>query len=172
MSSGFDSLCVLLVDDNPNMRAIVGAVLHGIGIRSIVEAREGAHAMELLRHQPADFAMVDFLMQPVDGVHFTRMIRTSSDSPNVYLPIIMMTGHSERSRVMEARDAGVTEFVVKPLTAAALVARVNAIIHRPRPFIRTPGYFGPDRRRRSDPDFAGPFRRQGEAKAQAVSFSI
>jgi DNA-binding response OmpR family regulator len=102
-------------------------------------------------------------MFPLDGVEFTRLVRTSPDSPNPFLPIIMMTGHSERSRVYEARDAGVTEFIVKPITAKAVLDRLNAVIMRPRPFIKADGYIGPCRRRRDTPDYAGPYRRGSDA---------
>jgi DNA-binding response OmpR family regulator len=61
--------------------------------------------------------------------------------------------------VVDARDAGVTEFVAKPLTAKAVLERIQAVIYRPRPFVRTPNYFGPDRRRREDPGFNGPWLR-------------
>ena len=70
-----------------------------------------------------------------------------------------MTGHSEKSRVTEARDAGVTEFVAKPVKAQTLLTRIEAVILRPRPFVRSPSYFGPDRRRTGTKDYAGPFRR-------------
>ena len=126
------SLNVLLVDDNQNMRAIAAAVLHSADIRNVHEATEGATAFDLLRRHPIDLAIVDFNMFPLDGVEFTRLVRTSPDSPNTFLPIIMMTGHSERTRVYEARDAGVTEFIVKPLTAKAVLDRINAVIMRPR----------------------------------------
>jgi DNA-binding response OmpR family regulator len=105
-------------------------------------------------------------MFPLDGVEFTRMVRNAPDSRNPYLPIIMMTGHSERYRVMDARDAGVTEFVAKPLTAKAVLERIHAVIYRPRPFVRTAEYFGPDRRRKDDPGFAGPWRRSTDPGAQ------
>lgn len=166
MSFGLQALRLLLVDDNPHMRAIVFAMLHGLGVTELREARNGEQAFEVMRREPADLVLVDFLMQPVDGVDFTRRIRNSPDSPDIYLPIIMMTGHSEKSRVEEARDAGVTEFVVKPLTARALVGRINAVIQRPRPFVRTRAYFGPDRRRRVDPAHAGPWRRVSDPSAQ------
>lgn len=87
------------------------------------------------------------------------MLRGANDSANPYLPVIMITGHSERSRVIEARDAGVNEFVVKPLTARALLSRLDSVIMRPRPFIRCRTYFGPDRRRIHNPQFSGPYRR-------------
>jgi len=102
-------------------------------------------------------------MFPLDGVEFTRLVRNSPDSTNPYLPIIMMTGHSEKSRVVEARDAGVTEFVVKPITAKAILERMNAVIYKPRPFVKTDGYFGPDRRRSASKIFKGPYRRSTDA---------
>ena len=71
----------------------------------------------------------------------------------------MMTGHSEKSRVYEARDAGVTEFVVKPITAKAIFDRIQAVIFRPRPFVKTADYFGPDRRRSGSAVYTGPLRR-------------
>ncbi|MEO6338556.1 MAG: response regulator [Caulobacteraceae bacterium] len=160
MSVGdLSSVRVLLVDDNQHMRAIVMAVLQGVGLTQVREARDGSDALESLRDWPADLAIVDFQMFPLDGVEFTRLVRNSPDSANAYLPIIMMTGHSERSRVMEARDAGVTEFVAKPVTAKAVLERINVVIYHPRPFVRSSSYFGPERRRRQDPFHAGPWRR-------------
>jgi CheY-like chemotaxis protein len=169
MSAGFESLRVLLIDDNQHMRAIVTAVLAGVGVKQVRETRDGVEALETLRDWPADLALVDFQMSPMDGVEFTRMVRNAPDSKNPYLPIIMMTGHSEKSRVFEARDAGVTEFVAKPLTAKAVLDRINAVIYRPRPFVRTANYFGPDRRRRDDPNFAGPWRRAADETAKKAS---
>ena len=174
MSLGLQALRVLLVDDNPHMRAIVFAMLQGLGVRDLVQAQDGAEAMEMMRREPVDIVLVDFLMRPVDGVHFTRELRNSPASPDIYAPVIMMTGHSERSRVEEARDAGVTEFVVKPLTLRALIGRLEAVIQRPRPFVRTDAYFGPDRRRRSDPSHPGPWRRaaDGAPSRTAATFEI
>jgi DNA-binding response OmpR family regulator len=108
-------------------------------------------------------AFVDFQMAPVDGVEFTQLVRNASDSPNPFLPVIMLTGHADRARVEEARDAGVTEFIVKPVTARAVLDRLNNVINRPRSFVRTDDYFGPDRRRRQDPAYDGPWRRKGDA---------
>ena len=156
------SLNVLLVDDKQNMRAIAAAVLHSADIRNVHEAAEGATAFDLLRRHPIDLAIVDFNMFPLDGVEFTSLVRNSPDSANPYLPIIMMTGHSERSRVTEARDAGVTEFVAKPVNAPALLARIEAVILRPRPYVAASDFFGPDRRRRSPVGYAGPMRRAAD----------
>jgi len=156
----YGSLKIILVEDNQHMRTIVLTILKGSGIRDVREARDGAEAHEILRQYPADIALVDFNMSPIDGVEFTRMLRNASDSSNPFLPVVMITGHSERSRVVEARDAGVNEFVVKPLTARALLSRIDAVIMRPRPYIRcSGGYFGPDRRRKEKETYPGPYRR-------------
>lgn len=164
--SGLESLSILVVDDNQHMRAIVSAVLTSVGIRKIREARDGAEALETLRTHQIDVVVVDFHMFPLDGVDFTRMTRNAEDSRDPYIPIIMMTGHSDRVRVEEARDAGITEFVSKPLTAKALLDRLQAIIERPRPFVRTQEFFGPDRRRRRDPDYRGPTRREADKPSE------
>ena len=165
MSSGFENLRVLLADDNAHMRAIVGAVLKSIGVKHVREGCNGAEALAILREWQADVAMVDFRMQPIDGVEFTRLVRNAKDSVNTFLPIIMLTGYADRTRVIEARDAGVTELIVKPITAQAVIARLNSVIFHPRPFVRTDDYFGPDRRRTANPDFKGPDRR-GTGKAK------
>ena len=159
MATGLEALSVLLADDNPHMREIVGVLLSNFGIKNVRAVHDGRQALEILRQWQPDVAIVDFKMEPMDGVEFTRHVRNSPDSRNPYLPIIMMTGHSARARVFEARDAGVTEFVVKPVNARTLLDRVMAVIYRPRPFVRTKSYFGPDRRRRADPAFSGPYHR-------------
>ena len=159
MSTGLENLRVLLADDNAHMRAIVGAVLKSLGVRHVHEARDGADGLAILREYPIDLAIVDFRMAPVDGVEFTRLVRNSSDSKNPYLPIIMLTGYADRTRVVEAREAGVTELIVKPVTATAVISRLNAVVYHPRPFVRTPEYFGPCRRRKAMANYGGVERR-------------
>lgn len=150
---------VLLVDDNPHMRAITASVLRSVGVGKIWEASDGAEAMRRLREHPIDIVFADLEMQPLDGLEFTRAVRTDPDSANPFLPIIMMTGHTQEARVIEARDAGVTEFLAKPISAKAVVDRLNAVIVRSRPFIRSEKFFGPDRRRIEDRAYAGEPRR-------------
>ena len=160
--SSLNSLQVMLVDDNQHMRAITSAILKAAGIRKILEVADGSSALAAMRQHQVDIAIVDFNMFPMDGVEFTRLVRNSPDTPNAYLPIIMMTGHSEKNRVLEARDAGVTEFMVKPITAKAVFDRIQAVIVRPRPFIKSRVYFGPDRRRSNPPAYGGDKRRHDD----------
>jgi DNA-binding response OmpR family regulator len=89
------------------------------------------------------------------------MIRQPDAKGNPYAPIIMLTGHSEKRRVTLARDAGVTEFLAKPISAKALYQRVMNVVASPRPFIKTKNYFGPDRRRNSVTAYIGEERRMG-----------
>ena len=154
------NLNVLVADDNAHMRAIVATILKSIGIDRIRETRDGAEAIAVLKDWAADVAIVDFRMEPVDGVGFTKHVRTAPDSPNPYLPIIMLTGYADRTRVLEARDAGVTELIVKPVNTQAVISRLNAVLFHPRPFVKTAGYFGPDRRRSANAEYSGPERRK------------
>jgi two-component system chemotaxis response regulator CheY len=152
-------LNIMVVDDNRHMRFLVKTILHAFHIRNISEAGDGADALKLLQTFPADLIISDWAMDPIDGLDLTRMIRTSSDSANPYVPVILLTGHTETHRVQEARDAGVTEFLAKPISSAALYRRLVTIIERPRTFIKTRMYTGPDRRRR-EIDYQGKDRRQ------------
>jgi CheY-like chemotaxis protein len=164
MSLGFEKLRVLLIDDNWHMRSIALTLLESFGVHHIRDVAAGAEGIEVAQSWAPDLALVDFKMEPMNGVQFTRIIRNGPDSRNPYLPIIMMTGHTAVARVLEARDAGVTEFIAKPLSAKTLLNRMNAVLYQPRPFVRTPTYFGPDRRRRADPAHRGPWRRFDDAR--------
>lgn len=158
MGYKLERLAVLVVDDNKNMRSLVRAILEALGVSHIYDAIDGESAFKKLREQQIDLVIADWNMEPMDGLTFTRKVRTDSDSPDQFVPIIMLSGHTEKARVMQARDAGVTEFMAKPIAARALYARMVAIIEHPRPFVRTASYFGPDRRRQDMP-FPGPDRR-------------
>lgn len=159
MSGYLEQIKFLVVEDNNFMRTIVRRVLNALGAHDVKEAVDGAEAMKLLQTYQPDICIVDWEMTPLDGIDFARMIRLGEDSPNPFMPLIMLSGHSERQRVMVARDAGVNEFVVKPISATALFSRIRAVIERPRPFVRTKNYFGPDRRRHADAKYQGPERR-------------
>ena len=89
------------------------------------------------------------------------MIRQPGANANPFVPIIMLTGHTEKDRVTAARDAGITEFLAKPISAKALYQRIVNVVANPRPFIKTKTYFGPDRRRNVNPNYIGPERRKG-----------
>ena len=158
----YDLLKVLIVDDNHHMRVLIGEILKAIGVRHIYEAGDGAAGLQATKNHDIDIIMTDLSMQPLDGIDFVRQLRRSGDSPNQMAPVIMVTGHSTVQRVHQARDAGVNEFLTKPLTARGVIERVAKVIDHPRAFIRSANYIGPERRRRVDPNFAGPWRRAAD----------
>jgi CheY-like chemotaxis protein len=166
MGYRLDRLSVLVIDDNQHMRSLVRTILESLGVTQIMEARDGAHALEKMGQTQVDLLIADWNMEPMDGLDLTRHLRNSPESPDQFVPVIMLSGHTERARVMQARDAGVTEFMAKPVSARSLYARIVSIIENPRPFVRTKDYFGPDRRRQMLP-FEGPERRKA-AGAEAA----
>lgn len=158
-SYDLSDLRVLVVDDSKNMRAIVLEALRALGVRDSKEACDGAEALKMLKQFSFDIVVCDWNMSPLDGTEFTRMVRKASDLNNPYIPIIMLTGHTEYGRVIEARDAGIHEFLAKPISPKSLYRRIVSIINNHRDFIKTRQFFGPDRRRRDDSLYAGKNRR-------------
>jgi CheY-like chemotaxis protein len=162
MTISLDHLKALVVEDNAHMRILLRSLLLALGVSKVFESVDGASGFVELRERKPDFVLTDLSMKPVDGIEFTRMIRQRKDSPNFYVPIIMVTGHTERQRIEAARDAGVTEIIAKPITTQSLLQRLTEIVERPRPFIRCDTYFGPDRRRKKTEDYVGPWRRHDD----------
>jgi CheY-like chemotaxis protein len=155
-----ETLKVLVVEDNSHMRALLRSLLNSAGIHQIHEANDGAAALEILHARKCDLILCDLAMEPMDGLDFTREVRRSKKSANPFAPIIMISGYTEKHRVEEARDAGVTEFLAKPITSQSLFTRIAEIMEHPRAFVRCAGYFGPDRRRKTNDAYSGPWRRQ------------
>ena len=165
MSFQFEKLSILLVEDVSPMKQIITSVLESLGIKNITAVADGEAAFKEFQKNNHDIVITDWVMSPMDGLELTQQIRHSSVSPNRMAPIIFITGYSAWERVERARDAGVTEFLIKPFTAHDLARRIAHVITNPRDFIEAPGFFGPDRRRRVDKNYKGPFRRETDAKA-------
>lgn len=157
-----NQLSILIVEDNLHFRNLIRSILEALGVPRIEEARDGAEAIEVLRDFPADVAILDWKMDGVDGIELVRRIRTNEDSPNRFLPMIMVTGYTEASLIRSAHDAGVNDFLAKPISAKSLLSRISSVIESPRPFIQAATYFGPDRRRGQQP-FKGTCRRKQDA---------
>lgn len=157
------SVVFLVVEDQPAIREIVTEILKSAGAKAIHHATDGATALASIRDNKPDIVITDMLMAGMDGLDLVRLVRGSADSPNPFLPIVMLTARTDLKFVFEARDAGVTEFASKPITVANLLRRISAVITHPRPFIRSSDYFGPCRRRRPDPDFKGERKRSSDA---------
>ena len=154
-----DNVSALVVDDNRFMRVIIVNVLRGLSIHHVAEARDGHEALEELRASPIDLVIMDWEMEGMNGMQLLQTIRSGKRGINPLVPVIVVSANTIARNVIQARDAGMTEFLAKPVSAASLYARIVAIIESPRRFVRTGSYFGPDRRRRFDPDYIGPRRR-------------
>jgi len=162
----FDRLKILVVDDNAHMRKLVVTILQAFGTLQIFEAASGEQALALMRDAQPDVIVLDWVMEGMSGLEFAKEVRTSPNTPNPFVPIIMLTGHTALDHVRQARDAGVNEFLAKPVSVKAILTRLIAVIEHPRPYVRTKAYFGPCRRRRGD-EYRGPERR-ATADATAV----
>jgi len=157
--NGLRTLRALIVDDNRHMRRLLHTLLGAYGIKDVHEARDGTSGIAILKAAKPDFVLTDYDMQPVNGIAFVKMVRRTCSPPLSWVPIIMITAHTELHRIELARDAGITEALCKPVTPQNLYDRIFEIIERPRRFVKTPEFSGPDRRRRKRANYAGPKRR-------------
>ncbi len=147
-NSYLNSVRVLIVDDQDFIRSLLRHILGVLGCTHITDVADGEAAWEVIQDSAPDLLIVDWEMQPMDGIELVKKIRNDAHSPDRFMPIVMLTAHSERPRIIAARDVGVNEFVMKPISAKTLFSRLNAVIEHPRRFVRTGEYFGPDRRRK------------------------
>lgn len=162
----FDDLSILVADDNRFVRSILVTILKALGVGKVIQADNGEEAMAVLEVsaqmqldvKEVDVVFADHLMAPGDGLELLRWIRTHESDKVKFLPFIMMSGEADYRSVTAARDVGVTEYLAKPMSVLNVASRLLAVIDRPRPFVRAPGYFGPDRRRQTLP-FDGADRR-------------
>jgi DNA-binding response OmpR family regulator len=161
----FSKVRALIVEDQLPLRIMLRAGLEAFGFKEIFDADDGEEGLDsALRHQP-DLAFVDWLMEPMDGLTFTRIVRRGRRGLNPELPIVLFTSDSSRVKVIEARDAGVSSLVAKPIVFDLLYRRIVALIETPVKFVRGRDFIGPDRRRRHE-EPAISLRRRNEDKQE------
>lgn len=154
----------LIVDDNKSMRALLFVIMRRLGASRVLQAACAKEAMSMIRLEQPDFMIIDYLLDDMDGISLVHSIRNSDESPNPFLPIMMITGFAEPGVVFRARDAGVNEFVAKPVSVESIASRLTLMIDKARPFVRSKQFFGPDRRRRKSAPPDSPTRRAGDAQ--------
>ncbi|MCZ6592570.1 MAG: response regulator [Alphaproteobacteria bacterium] len=170
MSSGvLSNLTVLVVDDEEPIRELICGILDSFGIRKIRQASDGLVAFKDMQSHAPDAVITDLEMKPIDGLAFTRAVRTDPDCPVPDVPILMVTGHCEKHHVEEARDAGVTEFIAMPVTANTIAERLTSAIEKPRSFVRARNFVGPERRRRQLPLVSTASRRASDLGHEALA---
>lgn len=143
LAQRFHATKVLVVDDEHYMRKVVRTLLMSIGVRTIYEAADGPAGLEHIRSMAPDLVILDWEMPGLDGAGFVRMVRSPDTFPFPDIPIIMLTGHGERRRVIEAVSIGVNEFLLKPVSSKALQDRLVSVLAKPRPLVKSGDYYGP-----------------------------
>lgn len=138
---------VLVVDDNPFMRGIVRNLLANVGVKAVYEAGDGIEALEQIRSILPNVVILDWEMPLLSGAELVRIVRSPGVFPMPDVPIIMITGHCERWRVIEAVRLGVNEFLIKPVSAKAIYDRLVAIMTQPRAVVQMGDYYGPEPRK-------------------------
>lgn len=148
-----DRCTILLVEDNAFIRQTLEDLLRHFGIGQVLTANNGEEAISLLKGMKnlgspgPDLIISDIVMTPIDGLLLLRWVRASPESPNRFVPFMMMSGAADREYVSAARDLGANEFLAKPFSVYTVFSHIAEVIEKPRPFIVTKEFFGPDRRR-------------------------
>jgi len=140
-------LNVLVVDDNAFMRNMVRGLLGNIGVRKTLEAGDGIAALDMIREASPDVVVLDWEMPLLNGPELVRIVRSPGVFPMPDIPIIMLSAHGERWRIVESVRIGVNEFLCKPVSAKGLLDRLISILLKPRASVRLGEYYGPAPRR-------------------------
>lgn len=149
-------LRVLVVDDNQYMRKLVRNLLINVGVKNVYEAPDGIAGLEAIRTISPDVVILDWEMPLLNGPEMVRIVRSPGVFPTPDIPIIMLSAHGERWRVVEAVRLGVNEFMVKPVSSKGLLDRIVSIMASPRPNVQLGDYYGPEPRNHY-PDPVQPF---------------
>jgi len=155
----FSTLSVMIADGSSFMRNMVGQILRGFEFGSVHECESGPGAWQCFCDRHLDLVICEWSLPGMKDLELPRKLRDNVHSADPFIPIIMLTAHSEKARVTAARDAGATEFLAKPVSAYTLLERIIHVVEHPRNFVRSRHYFGPDRRRREAGDLGEQERR-------------
>lgn len=153
------ALNILVLEKHVLVRQLLTDVFREFGVPTVQSTSNPDVAWNMFVNFPVDIILSDWT-HGLDGMAFLRKVRQDIQSPNPYVPVIVATANTELSHVLQARDTGTTEFLAKPVSARQIYTRIVSVIESNRPFVRTRGFFGPDRRRHSSRDFAARERRR------------
>jgi CheY-like chemotaxis protein len=143
----FRIMKVLVVDDDSHMRKVTRSLLMSIGVKNVHEASDGVSGLEAIMRIAPHVVILDWEMPGLSGPDFVRQVRAPGRFPLPDVPIIMLTAHGERSRVVEAVRVGVNEYLLKPVSSKALQSRLMAVMIKPRPMVKVGDYYGPEPRK-------------------------
>ncbi len=158
---------VLVVEKQAPMRTLLRQVLREFGVEKVDDAPTPEVGFERFNDTTPDLVLVDWAPD-FDGLKLLQKIRTDEESVFPQVPVIMVTAFNETNHIFEALDAGMTEYMTKPISASLLYLRIVSVIENKRPFIRAGEFIGPDRRRHKGA-FGGPDRRAETAEGPYVT---
>lgn len=168
MAYNFKNVRVLVVECTPSMYQLVKSVLSMLTVpeRNIYDAYDPEEAFDKFKSVKHDIIITDWLQNPDQGIKLTQMIRQKEGSPNQFVPIIMTAGTGNYHSVLKARDAGVSDYIVKPFSAQTMADRLVRVIEDDRNFVVSEKFVGPDRRHHNDKSYNGPERRSQHAEIE------
>jgi len=157
------TLQVLVVDANTFSRGLIADILRSLNVTNITSARNEDMANTFLIERPTDVIMLSWEEgDSIDGLSFVRQLRKNEHDRLRRLPVVLITAGLTRQMVINGRDAGVDEFLAKPISPMALSQRLEMVVETPRPFVDCNVFLGPCRRRKNPADYYGAKRRAGE----------
>ncbi len=151
-------LSVLVLERQTLMRNLMNQVFKEFKVDRLHITADQHEAFDLTCQIPVDLILSDW-SHGLDGIEFLRKVRNDKMSRDPFVPVIVVTANTEFEHVCIARDAGMTEYLAKPVSAQMIYARICATIDNTRPFVRNRTFFGPDRRRKRKKPYTGPERR-------------
>lgn len=161
------TLQVLVIDANNFSRGLIGEILRSLNVTNITSARSEEMAASYLLERPTDVILLSWEEgDALDGLSFVRKLRKHEDDQLRRLPVVLITAGLTRQMVIQGRDAGVDEFLAKPIAPNAMRQRLEMVVETPRPFVDCNVYLGPCRRRKNPADYYGAKRRAGERVAE------
>lgn len=116
---------VLVVDDFATMRRIITNVLKQLGYETILEAEDGAKALQIMETEQVDFVITDWNMPQMSGLDLLLAIRASEDKKHI--PVLMVTAEAMQENIVKAAQAGVNNYIIKPFDAKTLSEKINKI---------------------------------------------
>jgi CheY-like chemotaxis protein len=147
LPDGYARLKLLFVDDALPTRILLREILRGTGLQQVTIADDATMAFESVKADLPDLVFTDWQMPGRSGLDLLRDIRENPESPDPLLPVIMLTAKDSQDDVIRGRDAGATGYLIKPITLGGIVERINDAVHKPRAFLVSPNFVGPDRSR-------------------------
>ncbi|HOZ28188.1 MAG TPA: response regulator [Hyphomonadaceae bacterium] len=167
--SDLKKMKVLIVDPNAFMRGVVADSLRRLMVTNINAAASAMEAFTVGRTFKPDIVFVDWDAGRMSGLEFTREVRRNTTGMSRETPIILLAGVIDHDQLMSARQSGINEFLLKPVSAQGVLSRIEEVVLRPRKFIDSRNYVGPCRRRKDEPNYAGPWRRLTDEPPQKAT---